>query len=67
METLVRLDAVLILSRKSYLGLPSTVDRPARDVAEKLGISVNSVYIAKSRILKRLHDEFGELIDGETI
>ena len=40
---------------------------PARDVAEKLGISVNSVYIAKSRILKRLHDEFGELIDGETI
>ena len=40
---------------------------PARDVAEKLGISVYSVYIAKSRILKRLHDEFGDLIDGETI
>jgi RNA polymerase sigma-70 factor (ECF subfamily) len=40
---------------------------PARDVAEKLGNSVNSVYIAKSRILKRLHDAFGDLIDGETI
>jgi RNA polymerase sigma-70 factor (ECF subfamily) len=40
---------------------------PARDVAEKLGITVNSVYIAKSRILKRLHDELGDLIDGETI
>lgn len=40
---------------------------PARDVAEKLGITVNSVYIAKSRILKRLHDELGGLIDGETI
>jgi RNA polymerase sigma-70 factor (ECF subfamily) len=40
---------------------------PAREVAEKLGNSVNSVYIAKSRILKRLHDEFGDLIDGETI
>lgn len=40
---------------------------PARDIAEKLGISVYSVYIAKSRILKRLHDEFGDLIDGETI
>ncbi|MCE2783767.1 MAG: sigma-70 family RNA polymerase sigma factor [Pirellula sp.] len=40
---------------------------PAREVAEILGNSVNSVYIAKSRILKRLHDEFGGLIDDETI
>ena len=31
MGTLARLDAILILSRKSYLGLPSTVDRPAGD------------------------------------
>jgi RNA polymerase sigma-70 factor (ECF subfamily) len=39
---------------------------PAKDVAQILGISVNSVYIAKSRILKRLQDEFADLIDGDT-
>jgi RNA polymerase sigma-70 factor (ECF subfamily) len=40
---------------------------PAKDVAQSLGMSVNSVYIAKSRILKRLLDKFEDLIDGETI
>jgi RNA polymerase sigma-70 factor (ECF subfamily) len=40
---------------------------PAKDAAQRLGISVNSVYIAKSRILKRLLDVFEDLIDGETI
>ena len=39
---------------------------PAKDVAQILAISVNSVYIAKSRILKRLQDEFADLIDGDT-
>ncbi len=34
-----------------------------KEAAEKLGISVNSVYIAKSRILKRLREAFGELLD----
>ena len=34
-----------------------------KDVAAKLGVSLNSIYIAKSRILKRLRDEFGELLD----
>lgn len=38
----------------------------SKDVAAKLGVSVNSVYIAKSRILKRLRDEFGELL-GEDL
>ncbi|MEI8213603.1 MAG: sigma-70 family RNA polymerase sigma factor [Planctomycetota bacterium] len=38
----------------------------AKDVSQNLGISVNSVYIAKSRILKRLQVEFADLIDGET-
>ena len=36
---------------------------PAKDVSKKLGISVNSVYIAKSRILKRLRMEFDGLLD----
>lgn len=36
---------------------------PAKDVSQKLGISVNSVYIAKSRILKRLRMEFDGLLD----
>lgn len=34
----------------------------AKDIATQLGISVNSVYIAKSRILKRLRDEFSEVL-----
>jgi RNA polymerase sigma-70 factor (ECF subfamily) len=38
----------------------------AKDVSQNLGISVNSVYIAKSRILKRLQVEFADLIDSET-
>ena len=39
---------------------------PAKDVADNLGMSVNEVYIAKSRILKRLRVEFADLIDDET-
>jgi RNA polymerase sigma-70 factor, ECF subfamily len=34
-----------------------------RDAAQALGMSVNSVYIAKSRIKKRLREEFADLID----
>jgi RNA polymerase sigma-70 factor (ECF subfamily) len=37
-------------------------DNPA-DIAQDLGISVWSVYAAKSRILRRLREEFSELID----
>jgi RNA polymerase sigma-70 factor (ECF subfamily) len=36
-----------------------------REVAEKLGLSLNSVYIAKSRILKRMRDEFDDLMDEQ--
>ena len=36
--------------------------RPAADVAGELGINVNSVIQAKSRILKRLREEAGELL-----
>ena len=35
----------------------------AADVARDLGMSRNAVYIARSRILQRLHQEFGDLID----
>ncbi len=34
----------------------------AGDVAAELGISKGAVYIAKSRVLRRLQDEFGELM-----
>jgi RNA polymerase sigma-70 factor, ECF subfamily len=33
------------------------------DVAAELSMSVNSVYVAKSRILRRLREEFGDLIE----
>jgi RNA polymerase sigma-70 factor (ECF subfamily) len=36
-------------------------DRPAAEVAAELGISVNAVYQAKSRVLRRLHQELAGL------
>jgi RNA polymerase sigma-70 factor, ECF subfamily len=36
-----------------------------KEVAAQLGVSVNSVYIAKSRILKRLRDEFEDLFTDD--
>jgi RNA polymerase sigma-70 factor (ECF subfamily) len=39
------------------------LDQPARDVAERLGTSINSVYLARSRVLRRLREEFGELLE----
>ena len=38
----------------------------AKDVADNLGMTVTTVYTAKSRILKRLRVEFADLIDDET-
>src|SRR5262249_4051907 len=34
------------------------------DVARELGVSVNKVYLAKSRILRKLRTEFRDLIDA---
>lgn len=34
--------------------------RPPRDLADELGISVNAVYLARSRILRRLRRELGD-------
>jgi RNA polymerase sigma-70 factor (ECF subfamily) len=38
-------------------------NRPPAVVAQELGISVNAVYVAKSRILARLRDEFSDLLE----
>lgn len=40
--------------------------RPAADVADELGLSTNAVYLAKSRVLRRLREEFEGLIDLST-
>jgi RNA polymerase sigma-70 factor (ECF subfamily) len=37
-------------------------DRPATEVAAELGMTPGAVYIAKSRVLKRLREEFGDLL-----
>jgi RNA polymerase sigma-70 factor (ECF subfamily) len=36
---------------------------PARRVAEELGLSENAVILAKSRVLRRLREEGGELLE----
>ena len=38
-------------------------DRPAAEVAAELGISVNAVYVAKSRVLRRLRAELEHLLE----
>jgi RNA polymerase sigma-70 factor (ECF subfamily) len=37
--------------------------RPAADVARDLKITLNAVYLAKSRVLRRLHQELAGLVD----
>ena len=51
-----------------YQGALSPIDlsedgKPARDVAQELGLSVNAVLIAKSRVLGRLRQEARGLVD----
>jgi len=36
---------------------------PAGRVAEELGLSENAVFLAKSRVLKRLREEAGDLLE----
>ena len=38
-------------------------DRPAEEVARELGITVNAVYLAKSRVLTRLRQELDGLLE----
>ena len=38
-------------------------DRPAQEVAEELGLTVNAVYLAKSRVLRHLRQELQWLLD----
>lgn len=42
-------------------------ERPSADVAQALGMSVAAVYVAKSRVLRRLREEAQELIDHEAL
>lgn len=39
------------------------LDRPAAEVARELGITLNAVYLAKSRVLRRLHQELDGLLE----
>jgi RNA polymerase sigma-70 factor (ECF subfamily) len=39
------------------------VDRPASEVAQELGITINAVYLAKSRVLSRLREELDGLLE----
>jgi RNA polymerase sigma-70 factor (ECF subfamily) len=46
---------------KAFWGL-AVEGRPGKDVAADLGLSVGAVYIAKTRVLKRLREEFADLL-----
>jgi RNA polymerase sigma-70 factor (ECF subfamily) len=37
-------------------------DRPAAEVAQRTGLNRNAIYVAKSRVLKRLRQELGGLV-----
>jgi RNA polymerase sigma-70 factor (ECF subfamily) len=39
-------------------------DRPAAEVAERLGITTNAVYVAKARVLARLREEVRNLLEA---
>jgi RNA polymerase sigma-70 factor (ECF subfamily) len=39
------------------------LERPAPDVAAELGMTLGAIYVAKSRVLRRLREEAGELLD----
>jgi RNA polymerase sigma-70 factor (ECF subfamily) len=38
-------------------------DRPAEDVARELGLTVNAVYLARARVLRRLREQLTGLVD----
>ncbi len=40
-----------------------TANRPAAEVAGELGLTVDAVYAAKSRVLRRLREELEGLLD----
>lgn len=40
-----------------------TTKRPASEVAQEMGISVWTIYSAKSRLMRRLRSELGDLLD----
>ena len=49
-------------TRKAFW-MVTVEDRLPAEVAEELGISTNAVYLAKSRVLAHLREEFGDPID----
>lgn len=41
-------------------------DRPAAEVAQRTGLKLNAIYVAKSRVLKRLREEVDGLVGGRS-
>ncbi|MFQ5414699.1 MAG: RNA polymerase sigma factor [Phycisphaerae bacterium] len=38
-------------------------ERPVRDIAERLSLTPNQIYVAKSRVMKRLSTRFSDLVE----
>jgi RNA polymerase sigma-70 factor, ECF subfamily len=67
-NTLVRRAVDMVLddckeeTRQAFLRVVIAGQRPA-DVARDLGMTANAVYLAKSHILRRIREEFGQLVE----
>jgi RNA polymerase sigma-70 factor (ECF subfamily) len=49
-------------TRQAFLRVVIAGQHPA-DVARDLGMTANAVYLAKSHILRRIREEFGQLVE----
>jgi RNA polymerase sigma-70 factor (ECF subfamily) len=39
-------------------------ERPVKEISRRLGMTPNQIYVAKSRVMARIRERFGNMIDG---
>ena len=56
-------NAIAEPQRREILVLLRGGERPVTHLARDLGMTTNAVYLAKSHILRRIREEFSQLVD----